>query len=104
IVVCCEVFVTSERGDHGTASEGQKKVRALARVAAATASSGSWRAPARAAPTAGRKAGSLVLPRWGAGARNGASVSPSRRWAGGVAAAARRSSAVLEETIPEYDS
>jgi len=83
---------------------GQKNASALARVTSATASTGSFRAAASAAPTAGRRAGSLAFPRWGTGARNGASVSTSSRSAGVRAAAARRSSAVLKETIPEYDS
>src|ERR1051326_3757785 len=48
-------------------------------------------------------AGSLRLPRWGMGARNGASVSTRRRSSGTVFSTARSSSDFLNVAIPEAE-
>ena len=50
------------------------------------------------------KAGSFVLPRCGTGARNGQSVSTSRRSSGTRAATSRTLSAFLNVTMPEIDT
>src|SRR5579884_267213 len=71
--------------------------------ASATASTGSERAAATPAPTAGTQAGWLGRPRWGTGARNGESVSTISRPGGHRAAARRISSAAGKVTMPEKD-
>src|SRR4051812_10155936 len=63
-----------------------KSLRKLAPVRSASASTGSPRKPARKRAVSATKAGSQGRPRWGTGARKGASVSISRRSEGIVLA------------------
>ena len=72
-------------------------------VVAESASGASPRRLARQRAVWTTKLGSQVLPRIGTGARNGASVSTSRRSAGIVAAVSCKSRAFLKVTIPEID-
>ncbi len=57
-----------------------------------------------ASPTSDTYDGSFVWPRWGTGARNGLSVSTSKRSNGQRSAAARTSAAFLNVTMPLNDT
>src|SRR5690242_7133320 len=75
----------------------------LRAVAPFNSSRSSPRRLARNWAVSATKLGSPVLPRWGTGARNGASVSISRRSIGSAAAVACKSLAFLNVTMPEIE-
>src|SRR5271170_2805768 len=76
----------------------------LARVAAAIAEPWTPLASASARAVSTTKAGSLRRPRWGTGARNGASVSTSTRSSGTSRAIARNSAEFLNVSTPEKET
>src|SRR5262249_35723534 len=75
----------------------------FSRVTAASCPGSMPLSVATAAAGAATKAGSLRLPRYGTGARYGASVSTSSRSSGSSRAIARRSSALRNVTMPDSE-
>ncbi len=75
----------------------------LALVAAAIVSTGTPRSRAISTATCGTNDGSLVLPRWGTGARYGESVSISMRSSGTFAATSFSAVALRKVTMPENE-
>jgi len=93
----------STRDDRVTVPN-RKSRRAFAVVAAATVASGSPRSAATASATRRTCAGSFRRPRWGTGARYGASVSIRSRSRGTSRTASRSRSAPLNVTMPATET